>query len=76
MRGGNHSYFAAGENFHIAKNFSVVESAKILYMKGIVHGNYGVEIYLHLLDLTRNSCGKCNFLFRSLTGIEPVKFNG
>jgi hypothetical protein len=29
-----------------------------------------VEIYIHLLDLTRNNCEKCNC--RSLAGIEPA----
>jgi hypothetical protein len=38
-------------------------------LKGLVDGNYRVEIYIHLLDLTRNSCEKCNFRF--LAGIEP-----
>ena len=28
------------------------------------------KCYIHLLDLTRNSCEKCNF--RSLAGIEPA----
>jgi hypothetical protein len=36
----------------------------------IVNGNYRVEIYRHLLDLTRNRNEKCNF--RSLAGIEPA----
>ena len=27
-----------------------------------------MEIYIHLLDLTENSCEKCNY--RSLAGIE------
>ena len=34
----------------------------------IVNGNYRVEIYIYLLDLTRNSCEK--FIYRSLAGIE------
>jgi hypothetical protein len=34
---------------------------------GIVDGNSRVEIYIHLLDLTRNRSEKCNF--RSLAGI-------
>ena len=33
-------------------------------------GDYPVEIYIHLLDLIRNSCEKCNN--RSLAGIEPA----
>ena len=33
-------------------------------------GNYRVEIYMHLLVLTRNSREKCNC--RSLAGIEPA----
>jgi hypothetical protein len=37
---------------------------------GIVNGNCRVEIYIHLLDLTRNRSEKCNF--RSLAGIEPT----
>jgi hypothetical protein len=37
---------------------------------GILHGNYRVEIYIHVLDLTRNSREKCNF--RSPAGIKPA----
>ena len=38
-------------------------------LKGIVDaGNYRVESYTHLLDLTRNSCEKC--YFKSQAGIE------
>ena len=29
---------------------------------GLVDGNYRVEIYIQLLDLTRNSCEKCNYM--------------
>ena len=38
-------------------------------MNGVVHGNYRVAIlYIHLLDLTGNSCEKCNY--RSMAGIN------
>ena len=36
----------------------------------IVKGHCRVEIYIHLLDLTRKRSEKCNF--RSLAGIEPA----
>jgi hypothetical protein len=39
-------------------------------LEDLVDGNNQMEMYLHLLDLTRNSCEKCNF--RSLAGIEPA----
>jgi hypothetical protein len=42
----------------------------IVQLKGIVDENYRVEIYIHLLNQTRNSCEKYNY--RSLAGIEPV----
>ena len=29
-------------------------------LKGLADGDYRVEIYIHLLDLTRNSCKKSN----------------
>ena len=35
---------------------------KGLVQKDLVDGNYRVEIYTHLLDLTRNSCEKCNYI--------------
>jgi hypothetical protein len=36
----------------------------------LADGNYRGEIYIHLLDLTRNSFEKCNFM--SLAGIDPA----
>jgi hypothetical protein len=37
-------------------------------LKGLVDGNYPVEIYIHLLDVTRNSCENGNF--RPLAGLQ------
>ena len=45
----------------------------ILYW-GLVDGNYQVEIYIHLLDLTRNSCEKCNYRSLARIYIPTVPF--
>ena len=40
----------------------------LLYLEGFVDGIIEWKFYINLLDLTRNSCDKCNFRFRP--GIE------
>jgi hypothetical protein len=40
-------------------------SWRVKSTQGLVDGNYRVEIYIHLLDLTRNRSEKCNY--KSLT---------
>ena len=52
------------------QDFIAISHDWIIIVEGFVDGNYRVSIYIHLLDLTRNSCEECNF--RSRVGIEPA----
>ena len=53
---------------HVSNSVAVLYNS-IEYLKSILDGNYRVEMYIHLVDLTRNSCEKCNF--RSLKNSIP-----
>ena len=44
-----------------------------IQLKNLLDGNNGVKMYLHSLDLTRNSCEKCNCWCSLFICVYPVQ---
>ena len=63
-------YYQHGKTAEKFIRFCFCKVSSTHQLKGLADGNYWVEIYIHVLDLTRNSLEKCNY--RSITGIEPA----